>query len=94
MEEIKMKKEDKKMYLNFKRIIAVILFVISLSILSACEENHWDKVRMIDENEIWYCEYLDETIHKECAVGELKDDSKKRNYVFFRKVSIIYRWYR
>ena len=78
-----MKKEDKKMYLNFKRIIAVILFVISLSILSACEENHWDKVRMIDENEIWYCEYLDETIHKECAVGELIDDSKKENYVFF-----------
>jgi len=36
MEERKMKKEDTKMYLNFKRIIAVILFVISLSALSGC----------------------------------------------------------
>lgn len=69
-----------------KKIIMVLLSIVTLFSLVACEGSPRAKQEMYDENNVWKCRYILNST-SECMVGDWTDDYKKEHnyldYVFF-----------
>ena len=69
-----------------EKLITVILSIVTLFSLVACDDLPYKKQEMHDENNVWQCRYLLNST-TECMVGDWTDDYKKTHkyldYVFF-----------
>ena len=69
-----------------KKLITVILSIVTLFSLVACDDMPYKKQEMHDENNVWVCSYLLNST-TECMVGdweyEYKETHKYLDYVFF-----------
>ena len=69
-----------------EKLITVILSIVTLFSLVACDDMPYKKQEMYDENNVWVCSYLLNST-TECMVGDWTADYKKTHkyldYVFF-----------
>ncbi len=72
--------------MNKKKLITVLLSIMMIFSLAACDDMPYKKQEMQDENNVWLCSYLLNST-TECMVGDWTDDYKKEHkyldYVFF-----------